>query len=51
MFVLTEYRVLPFSGGYLDQDPLMMDDFRTLLLLKQWHEIPQTDLPKLSNNW
>ncbi len=51
MFVLTEFRVLPTGGGYLDQDPLLMEDFRTLLLLKQWHEIPQPELPKLSNNW
>lgn len=51
MFVLTDFRVLPTGGGYLDQDPLLMEDFRTLLLLKQWHEIPQPELPKLTNNW
>lgn len=51
MFDLTQYRVLPGAGGYLDQDPLLMEDFKTLMLLKEWHSIPDTPTPKLGNDW
>lgn len=32
-----QYKVLPSAGGYLDQDKLLMDDFRTLDRLYDYH--------------
>jgi len=51
MFYLTEYRVMPNAGGFLDQDRTIMQDFNTLLLNIQWQKIPAQEAPALTDNW
>lgn len=42
------YIVLPFAGGWLDQPEWLREDFLTLDLVRQWHDI-QVEKPSIDH--
>jgi hypothetical protein len=42
----SNYALLPYAGGWLDQPQWFTDDVESLLLLAEWHRL-NAKLPKL----